>query len=141
MGLPSGRQDRTPQEQLTELRGLADVDWPAVWAGPPLPGQGLDMWCARYGWASWSFERVPQARTDTGGEFVLNASGGRWAPVDAVSHWVRGAGAETAEDNPAVLEAAARGWPVYLTAACSPLESLAAVGHTAALEQSAPGRS
>ncbi|KUN10518.1 hypothetical protein AQI95_02060 [Streptomyces yokosukanensis] len=121
MGLTSGRQDRTPQELVTELRGLAEVDWPTMWAGPPLPGQGLDMWCAQYGWIPLSFERVLQVRTDTGGEFVLSAPGGSWAPVDSVRHWVWGAGAETAEDNPAVLEAADHAWPVYLTAACSVL--------------------
>jgi hypothetical protein len=121
MGLTSGRQDRTPQELVTELRGLSDVDWPTVWAGPPLPGQGLDMWCAQYGWTPQSFERVLEVRTDTGGEFVFSAPGGRWAPVDAVNHWVWGAGAETAEDNPAVLAAADRAWPVYVTAACSVL--------------------
>jgi hypothetical protein len=121
MGLTSGLQDRTPQELVTELRGLADVEWPTIWSGPPLPGQGLDMWCAQFGWTPLSFERVLQVRTDTGGEFDLNASGGSWAPVDSVSHWVWGAGAETAADNPAVLEAADRAWPVYLTAACSAL--------------------
>lgn len=121
MGLTSGRQDRTPQELITELRGLTDVDWPTIWAGPPLPGQGLDMWCAQFGWTPLSFERVLQVRTDTGGELDLNAPGGTWAPVDSVSHWLWGAGAETVEDNPVVLEAAARAWPVYLTAACSVL--------------------
>ncbi|MFC9926955.1 hypothetical protein [Streptomyces sp. NPDC127190] len=121
MGLTTGRADRTPQELVTELRGLADVDWPIVWAGPPLPGQGLDLWCAQHAWTPLSFERVLQVRTDTGGELVLNASGGRWAPVDSVSHWVWGAGAEKAEDNPTVLETADRAWPLYLTAACSVL--------------------
>ncbi|MFF3207503.1 hypothetical protein [Streptomyces sp. NPDC002962] len=121
MGLTSGPQDRTPQELVTELRGLTDVDWPTVWSGPPRPGQGLDMWCAQFGWTPLSFERVLQVRTETGGEFVLNAPGGSWAPVSAVSHWVWSAGAETAADNPAVLAEAARAWPVYLTAACSAL--------------------
>ncbi|MFM9691989.1 hypothetical protein [Streptomyces europaeiscabiei] len=119
MGLTSGRQDRTPQELATELSGLTDVDWPTVWAGPPYPGQGLDMWCAQFGWVPTSFERILQVRTDTGGEFVLHASGGSWAPVADVSHWLWGIGAETGEDNPAVLAEAARVWPVYLTAACS----------------------
>jgi hypothetical protein len=121
MGLTSGRQERTPQELATELRGLADVDWPTVWAGPPYPGQGLDMWCAQFNWVPTSFERILQVRTDTGGEFALNALGGRWAPVDSVSHWVWGVGAETAEDNPAVLTAAVQAWPIYLTAACAVL--------------------
>lgn len=121
MGLTSGRQDRTPQELVTELSGLTDVDWPTVWAGPPYPGQGLDMWCAQFNWVPTSFERILQVRTDTGGEFVLHAPGGSWAPVADVSHWVWGIGAETGEDNPGVLAEAARAWPVYLTAACSVL--------------------
>ncbi|MFF3847089.1 hypothetical protein [Streptomyces sp. NPDC002328] len=121
MGLTSGPQDRTPQELVTELRGLTDVDWPTVWAGPPYPGKGLDMWCAQFGWTPLSFERVLQVRTDTGGELDLNASGGSWAPVDNLSHWIWGAGAEAVEDNPAVLEAADQAWPVYLTAVCSVL--------------------
>ncbi|MFJ1808700.1 MULTISPECIES: hypothetical protein [unclassified Streptomyces] len=121
MGLTSGLQDRTPQELVTELRGLTDVDWPTIWSGPPYPGQGLEMWCAQFGWTPTSFERVLQVRSDTGGDFTLNAPGGSWAPVAGVSHRVWGAGAETAADNPAVLAQAARAWPLYLTAACSVL--------------------
>ncbi|WP_215448052.1 hypothetical protein [Streptomyces sp. ATCC 21386] len=122
MGLSaSGPQNRTPQELITELRGLSDVDWPTVWAGPPYPGKGLDMWCAQFDWVPTSFERVLQIRTDTGGSFTLNNLGGSWAPVTHVSHWLWGAGAEAVEDNPEVLAEAARVWPLYLTAACAVL--------------------
>ncbi|MEI5526576.1 hypothetical protein WB401_28685 [Streptomyces brasiliscabiei] len=122
MGLStSGPQDRTPQELITELRGLTDVDWPTVWSGPPYPGKGLDMWCAQFAWVPTSFERVLQVRTDTGGSFTLNNLGGSWAPVTHVSHWLWGASAEGVEDNPAVLTETARAWPPYLTAACAVL--------------------
>ncbi|WP_159424407.1 hypothetical protein [Streptomyces sp. 3214.6] len=97
------------------------MDWPTVWSGPPYPGKGLDMWCAQFNWVPTSFERVLQVRTDSGGTFTLNNLAGSWAPVTHVSHWVWGAGAETADDNPAVLAAAARTWPVYLAAACAVL--------------------
>ncbi|MBK3638015.1 hypothetical protein JHN52_35065 [Streptomyces sp. MBT97] len=121
MGLNAGLQDRTPQELVTELRGLTHVDWPTVWSGPPYPGQGLDMWCAQFDWVPTSFERVLVVRTDTGGTFTLNNLAGSWAPVTHVSHWVWGASAEAVDDNPAVLAEAARAWPLYLTAACSVL--------------------
>ncbi|MEH0577084.1 hypothetical protein QBA54_21900 [Streptomyces sp. B21-108] len=121
MGLTSGPQDRTPQELVTELRGLTDVDWPTIWSGPPYPGQGLDMWCAQFNWAPTSFERVLQVRTDTGGTLTLNNLAGSWAPVTHVSHWVWGASAEAVEDNPALLAKAAGVWPMYVTAASAVL--------------------
>jgi hypothetical protein len=122
MGLTtSGPQHRTPQELVTELRGLADVDWPTIWAGPPYPGKGLDMWCAQFAWTPLSFERVLEVRTDTGGRFALNNLGGTWAPVTHVSHWLWGMSAKTVEDNATVLSEATRVWPLYLTAACSVL--------------------
>ncbi|MFD3872306.1 hypothetical protein [Streptomyces sp. NPDC058623] len=113
--------DRTPQELITELRGLADVDWETVWNGPPLPGQGLDMWCAQFGWTPTQFEYVLNVVTDTGGALTLNALGGSWAPVQSLSHWVWGDNAETPEGNPRVLAEAERVWPVYVTAMCSVL--------------------
>ncbi|WP_328506530.1 hypothetical protein [Streptomyces sp. NBC_00391] len=122
MGITSGRQARTPQELVTELRGLADVDWPTIWDGPPYPGKGLDMWCAQFDWVPTSFERVLEVRTDTGGSFLLNNLAGSWAPVTNLSHWLWGAGAEAVEENTALLTEVARVWPVYLTAACSVLD-------------------
>ncbi|MGW6864108.1 hypothetical protein ACWGHM_32175 [Streptomyces sp. NPDC054904] len=113
--------DRTPQELITELRGLADVDWETVWNGPPLPGRGLDMWCAQFGWTPTQFEYVLNVATDTGGVFTLDSLGGSWAPVDGLSHWVWGASADTPEGNPQVLAEAERVWPIYVTAVCSVL--------------------
>ncbi|MEU3783625.1 hypothetical protein [Streptomyces sp900129855] len=119
MAITSGLQHRTPQELVTELRGLRNVDWPTIWSGPPYPGKGLDMWCAQFDWVPTSFERVLQVRTDTGATLTLNNVGGRWAPVTDVSHWLWGAGAETVEDNPSLLAEAARVWPMYVTAAAA----------------------
>ncbi|MFH8892750.1 hypothetical protein [Streptomyces sp. NPDC017949] len=113
--------DRTPQELITELRGLADVDWETVWNGPPLPGRGLDMWCAQFGWTPTQFEYVLNVATDTGGVLTLNALGGSWAPVQSLTHWVWGASAETPEGNPEVLAEAERVWPIYVTAVSSVL--------------------
>ncbi|MGW6831836.1 hypothetical protein ACWGCI_00145 [Streptomyces sp. NPDC054949] len=112
---------RTPQELITELRGLADIHWETIWNGPPLPGQGLDMWCARFGWTPTQFEYVLNVRTDTGGTMTLHAQGGSWAPVQSLSHWVWGALADDAEGNPQVLAEADRIWPLYVTAVCSVL--------------------
>ncbi|MCS0635023.1 hypothetical protein NX801_04990 [Streptomyces sp. LP05-1] len=121
MGLTTGGpQNRTPQELITELRGLTHVHWETVWNGPPYPGKGLDMWCAQFGWTPTQFERVLNVRTDTGGELTLSSLG-RWAPVRSLDHWVWGAAAETAADNPLVLAEAARAWPLYVTAASSVL--------------------
>ncbi|MCX4542419.1 hypothetical protein [Streptomyces sp. NBC_01565] len=113
--------DRTPQELATELRGLADVHWETVWNGPPLPGQGLDMWCAQFGWTPTQFEYVLNVVTDTGGEMTLNAQGGSWAPVQSLRHWVWGTSAETPEGNPQVLAEADQAWPLYRDAVSSVL--------------------
>ncbi|MDR6981124.1 hypothetical protein J2X68_007866 [Streptomyces sp. 3330] len=121
MATTCSQQHRTPQELVTELHGLRDVDWPTVWSGPPHPGQGLDMWSAQFDWVPTSFERVLQVRTDTGATLTLNNVGGSWAPVTDVSHWLWGAGAETVEDNPSLLAEAAHVWPLYVTAASAVL--------------------
>ncbi|MGW0364337.1 hypothetical protein [Streptomyces sp. NPDC002990] len=113
--------NRTPQELITELRGLSDVDWETVWNGPPLPSQGLDMWCAQFGWTPTQFEYVLNVRTDTGGELTLEAQGGSWAPVQSLSYWVWGELAETPEGNPQVLAEAERVWPLYRDAVSSVL--------------------
>ncbi|MEV7519497.1 hypothetical protein [Streptomyces sp. NPDC091371] len=123
MGTPFERPaNRTPEQLIAELRGLADVRWETVWNGPPLPGKGLDMWCAQFGWTPTQFEYVLNVVTDTGGEMTLNARGGSWAPVQSVSHWVWG---DTAvggpEGNPQLLADAAQIWPLYRDAASSVL--------------------
>ncbi|MGW0752993.1 hypothetical protein [Streptomyces sp. NPDC002587] len=113
--------NRTPQELITELRGLADVHWETVWNGPPLPGKGLDMWCAQFGWTPTQFEYVLNVLTDTGGKMTLNATGGSWAPVQSLSHWVWGEAADGREDNERVLAEADRAWPLYRDAVSSVL--------------------
>ncbi|GAA0273652.1 hypothetical protein GCM10010302_09140 [Streptomyces polychromogenes] len=111
--------DRTPQELVTELRGLADVHWETVWNGPPLPGQGLDEWCAQFGWTPTQFEYVLNVVTRTGGRMTLNAAGGSWAPVQSLRHWVWGESAASPEENPRVLAEADRVWPLYRDAVSS----------------------
>ncbi|WP_327254247.1 hypothetical protein [Streptomyces sp. NBC_01244] len=113
--------NRTPQELVTELRGLSGVHWETVWNGPPLAGQGLDMWCAQFGWTPTQFEYVLNVVTDTGGELTLHAQGGSWAPVQNLSHWVWGASADSPEGNPQVLAEADRAWPAYRGAVSSVL--------------------
>ncbi|MEU3311102.1 hypothetical protein ABZ743_00225 [Streptomyces sp. NPDC006662] len=114
--------DRTPQELATELRGLADVHWETVWNGPPLPSQGLDEWCAQFGWTPTQFEYVLNVRTRTGGEMTLNAIGGSWAPVESLSHWVWGDSATGGpEGNPELLAQGDRVWPLYRDAVSSVL--------------------
>ncbi|MFE5680090.1 hypothetical protein ACFQ7B_16515 [Streptomyces erythrochromogenes] len=113
--------DRTPQELVTELRGLTDVHWETVWNGPPLASQGLDEWCAQFGWTPTQFEYVLNVRTQTGGAMTLNAMGGSWAPVQSLRHWVWGEAATSPEDNPRVLAEADRVWPLYRDAVSSVL--------------------
>ncbi|MEV7541343.1 hypothetical protein [Streptomyces sp. NPDC089915] len=113
--------DRTPQELVTELRGLADVHWETVWNGPPLPSQGLDEWCAQFGWTPTQFEYVLNVVTRTGGKMTLNAAGGSWAPVQSLRHWVWGESATAPEGNPRVLAEADRVWPLYRDAVTSVL--------------------
>lgn len=113
--------NRTPEQLITELRGLSGVHWETVWNGPPLAGQGLDMWCAQFGWTPTQFEYVLNVVTDTGGELTLEAQGGSWAPVQSLSHWVWGHKTDTPAGNPQVLAEAERVWPVYVAAVCSVL--------------------
>ncbi|MFD3805902.1 hypothetical protein ACFWSF_11260 [Streptomyces sp. NPDC058611] len=113
--------NRTPQELITELRGLAGIHWETIWNGPPLSGQGLDMWCAQFGWTPTQFEYVLNVLTDTGGKMTLHAQGGSWAPVQSLSHWVWGTSADSPEENPQVLAEADRVWPLYRDAVSSVL--------------------
>lgn len=114
--------NRTPQELITELRGLADVHWETVWNGPPLPGKGLDMWCAQFGWTPTQFEYVLNVLTETGGVLTLNARGGSWAPVQSVRHWVWSDSAVGGpEGNPRLLAEADDVWPIYRDAVSSVL--------------------
>ncbi|MFD3935189.1 hypothetical protein ACFWSF_11245 [Streptomyces sp. NPDC058611] len=113
--------NRTPQELITELRGLAGIHWETIWNGPPLSGQGLDMWCAQFGWTPTQFEYVLNVLTDTGGKMTLHARGGSWAPVHTLSHWVWGQSAGIAADNPRVLAEADQVWPLYRDAVSSVL--------------------
>ncbi|MFF5701866.1 hypothetical protein ACFY7H_05125 [Streptomyces sp. NPDC012794] len=113
--------NRTPQELVTELRGLTDVHWETVWNGPPLPSQGLDEWCAQFGWTPTQFEYVLNVVTRTGGTMTLNALGGSWAPVQSLSHWVWGSLSVTPEDNAQVLNEADEAWPLYRDAVSSVL--------------------
>ncbi|MFF4578272.1 hypothetical protein ACFY15_07730 [Streptomyces sp. NPDC001373] len=120
--------DRTPQELATELRGLAGVHWETVWNGPPLPSQGLDEWCAQFGWTPTQFEYVLNVVTRTGGRMTLNALGGSWAPVQSLSYWVWGESTVSPEGNAQVLAEADRVWPLYRDAVSSVLGAPAWVG-------------
>ncbi|OQR63762.1 hypothetical protein B6E66_12530 [Streptomyces maremycinicus] len=112
------RIDRSPQQLAEELEGLEHVDWPAVWAGPPNPGQALDDWCALFGWKPTSAERVLTVRSGTGQDlalFPVRSAG--WAPVKQLSWTSWHMSADNASENDEVLTQAAETWAAYVEAA------------------------
>lgn len=116
--MPTMKIERTPQDLAAELAGLSHVDWPAIWAGPPNPGQPLDDWCALFGWRPTSFERVLSVRTPTGEKLYLYpVRSGGWSPVGNLSWSTWHLSADTQEENEAVLERGAEVWPAYEAAA------------------------
>ncbi|MFI8994388.1 hypothetical protein [Streptomyces sp. NPDC053542] len=117
--MPTVTEERPPQALAEELSGLTThVDWPAVWAGPPNPGQALDDWCALFGWRPLTVERVLRVRTSTGADLTLEplVSGG-WSPVRSVTFTVRHLNADTQDENDLVLDRTAEVWPAYEAAA------------------------
>ncbi|MEV7519479.1 hypothetical protein [Streptomyces sp. NPDC091371] len=119
---------RTAQDLAIELEGLQAVDWASVWAGPPQGGSPeFRAWCARYGWEPQTVERNLVVRTPTGGRLTFE-SGGFWNPVESLSHYGWQVRAGAAQENPAVLDLAARTWPEYLTEATSVLGAPAWTG-------------
>ncbi|MDR6976417.1 hypothetical protein J2X68_003108 [Streptomyces sp. 3330] len=114
--------ERSPEQLAEELRGLEHVDWPAVWAGPPNPGQALDDWCALFGWKPTSAERVLTVRSGTGQDlalFPVRSAG--WAPVKQLSWTSWHMSADNASENDEVLTQAAETWAAYVEAARSVL--------------------
>jgi hypothetical protein len=110
--------DRSPEQLAEELRGLEHADWPAVWAGPPNPGQALDDWCALFGWKPTSAERVLTVRSGTGqgfGLYPVREAG--WAPVKQLSWTSWELWAEDPAENDEVLAQAAETWATYVAAA------------------------
>lgn len=116
-------QNHTPQEFVTELRGLSELNWRDVlyyYTQQP----ELDAWYAQFNWERTSPEGAFRVRTATGGELALTVTSGKplsgnWFNIREVDYRVWGVEAGTAEDNPAVMERAAQVWPAYLAAARS----------------------
>ncbi|GGV05376.1 hypothetical protein GCM10010260_48180 [Streptomyces filipinensis] len=116
--MPTLLIDESPQRLATELTGLEHVDWPAVWAGPPVPGQALDDWCALFGWKPLPEDRVLAVRTSTDGRLTLTpVVGGGWSPVQSLGWTTWQVRADSPEENEQVLDIAAGAWPAYETAA------------------------
>ncbi|MCX5369116.1 hypothetical protein OG613_24530 [Streptomyces sp. NBC_00015] len=110
--------ERSPEQLAEELRGLEHVDWPAVWAGPPNPGQALDDWCALFGWKPTSAERVLTVRSGTGQDFALfPVRSAGWAPVKQLSWTSWHMSADDPSENDEVLTQAAETWAAYVGAA------------------------
>lgn len=112
------RIGRSPEQLAEELKGLEHVDWPAVWAGPPNPGQALDDWCALFGWKPTAAERVLTVTTFTGQSIALfPVRSGGWAPIKQLSWTSWQLAADDASENDEVLEQAAETWATYVAAA------------------------
>ncbi|WP_329219476.1 hypothetical protein OG352_23255 [Streptomyces sp. NBC_01485] len=112
------RIDRSPEQFAEELKGLEHVDWPAVWAGPPNPGQALDDWCALFGWKPTSAERVLTVRSGTGQDFALfPVRSAGWAPVKQLNWTSWQMSADDSSENDEVLTQAAETWTAYVGAA------------------------
>ncbi|MDJ0464308.1 hypothetical protein [Streptomyces sp. H27-C3] len=93
------------------------MDWPAIWAGPPNPGQALDDWCAIFGWVPIGGDRVLSVRSATGGKMSLDpVIDGGWSPVKSLGWTTWSMGADTSDENDSVLERACGIWPAYVAA-------------------------
>ncbi|MFM9551019.1 hypothetical protein ACKI19_01700 [Streptomyces caniscabiei] len=109
---------RSPEQLAEELHGLEHVDWPAVWAGPPNPGQALDDWCALFGWKPTSAERVLTVRSTTGQNIALwPVQEATWAPIKQLSWTSWDLWADDTSENDAVLAQAVATWGAYVAAA------------------------
>ncbi|MEU5244336.1 hypothetical protein AB0G81_09525 [Streptomyces asoensis] len=116
--MPTFEIEDSPQHLAQELNGLEHVDWPAVWAGPPVPGQALDDWCALFGWKPLPKDRVLGVRTATGGRLTLTpVIGGGWSPVQSLGWTTWQLRADSAAENDRVLDETAAAWPRYEEAA------------------------
>jgi hypothetical protein len=116
--MPTWEIEDAPHRLAEELTGLRHVDWPAVWAGPPVPGQALDDWCALFGWTPLATDRVLAVRTATGGRLTLTpVVEGGWSPVQSLDWTAWHLRADASEENDRVLETAAGAWPAYEAAA------------------------
>lgn len=110
--------ERSPEQLTEELKGLEHVDWPAVWAGPPNPGQALDDWCALFGWQPTSAERVLTVRSGTGQSIELSpVRSAGWAPVKQLGWTSWNLWADDRSENDEVLARAAETWTAYVAAA------------------------
>lgn len=108
------RIERSPEQLAEELRGLEHVDWPAVWAGPPNPGQALDDWCALFGWRPLAGERILSVHSATGQRIALYpVDGGGWAPVQNLNWTTWHLRADSAAENDLVLTQAAEAWTAF----------------------------
>ncbi|MFJ8944110.1 hypothetical protein ACIRG4_12780 [Streptomyces sp. NPDC102395] len=116
--MPTFEIDESPQQLGRELAGLEHVDWPAVWAGPPNPGQALDDWCALFGWKPLAEDRVLSVRTATDGRLTLTpVVEGGWSPVRSLGWTTWHLRADSSDENDQVLQTAAEAWPRYEEAA------------------------
>ncbi|MFF7359225.1 hypothetical protein ACFZA1_42640 [Streptomyces filipinensis] len=120
--MPTRKNDHSPEELAEVLKNLEHVDWPAIWAGPPGPGQALDDWCALFSWEPLPGERSLGVRTPTGQRLTLFPHTGQiWAPVSALATTFWHLRADDASENAEVLARAADVWPAYEAAARSVL--------------------
>lgn len=116
------KNEHSSDELAEVLKNLDHVDWPAVWAGPPSPGQALDDWCALFGWTPIPHERSLDVRTPSGQRLALYPATGRiWAPVQVLATTFWNLRADDPSENDAVLARAAEVWPAYEAAARSVL--------------------
>ncbi|MEU4931439.1 hypothetical protein AB0G54_33860 [Streptomyces yokosukanensis] len=116
------KNDHSPDELAEVLKNLDHVDWPAVWAGPPSPGQALDDWCTLFGWKPLPGERSLDVRTHTGQRLALYPLSGQiWAPVGVLATTFWNLRADDASENDEVLARVAEVWPTYEAAARSVL--------------------
>ncbi|MBD9703479.1 hypothetical protein IHE56_15585 [Streptomyces sp. ID01-12c] len=113
-------RNRTPDEFVTELRELSELDWRGVLRTYRPPPE-LAAWCAGFGWEPTSFEPSLEVRTGAGGDLVLDVMSGLEFKVREARQRVWSKEAGTADGNSALLAEGAQIWPTYLAAARSVL--------------------
>ncbi|WP_152487115.1 hypothetical protein [Nocardiopsis halotolerans] len=108
--------EMSPDALRLDLADFWRIDWPTVWAGPPLPvDPGFEEWCARFGWKPQTVENDLKVLTRHGTLWKLSARG-LWRPVVQVDQGMWRLETSVKEEEEEVVAAGVAAWEEYVRA-------------------------